>query len=93
MGMFDSVMVPCPSCGTVNEFQSKGGVCGLREYTLETAPVDVLGGMTYYTEQCKNCGAEYRIQVKCKAKAVLARDYVNPHDAYVYGPDEEDPAD
>lgn len=91
MGMFDSVMVPCPLCGTVNEFQSKGGLCQLRQYTLADAPVDVLGDLTNDTEKCSKCGAEYRLQVRCKAKAVLARDYVNPHDSYVYGPDEEDP--
>lgn len=93
MGMFDRVMVPCPSCGTVNEFQSKGGRCLLLQYTLADAPVDVLGGVVDDVEQCSNCGAEYRIQARCKAKAVLARDYVNPHDSYVYGPDEENPED
>lgn len=93
MGMFDSVMVPCPACGTVNEFQSKGGLCQLRRYTPENAPADVLGPLLNETEQCSNCGAEYRVQVRCKVKAVLARDYVNPHDSYVYGPDEENPED
>lgn len=93
MGMFDSVMVPCPSCGTVNEFQSKGGLCQLRCYTPENAPADVLGDAVANVEKCSNCGEEYRLQVRCKVKAVPARNYVNPHDAYVYGPDEEDPED
>ncbi|WP_156829747.1 hypothetical protein [Methylovulum miyakonense] len=42
MGMFDSVYVPCPKCGELNEFQSKGGDCLLNEYTLENAPANVL---------------------------------------------------
>lgn len=91
MGMFDSVMVPCPSCRTVNEVQSKGGLCQFRQYTLANAPADVLGGLVADVEQCSECDAKYRIQVRCKAKAVLDTDYVDPHDLHVHVTDEEDP--
>ena len=29
MGMYDTILVPCPKCGTKEEFQSKSGGCCL----------------------------------------------------------------
>ena len=63
MGMFDSVMVPCPNCGTTNEFQSKGGDCVLATYSLEDAPFNVLGDVNRWPVSCRRCGAGYRVEV------------------------------
>lgn len=63
MGMFDIVMVPCPECGTDNEFQSKGGYCHLLTYTLDTVPVDVLSDVNRHAPyECSNCGHSYSVE-------------------------------
>jgi len=57
MGMFDRVMVPCPKCGTREDFQSKSGPCELKEYTLEDCPLNVLVGLfDHPSQKCKKCG-------------------------------------
>lgn len=72
MGMFDSVMVPCPRCGEPSEFQSKGGDCCLGTYTLETAPADVLSDVNRHgPNTCDACGAVFAVRVKTIAVATL----------------------
>lgn len=71
MGMFDTVDVPCPHCGTVKSFQSKGGACLLRNYNLHDAPADVLSDINRHAPyQCEKCGTSFAVQVKTIASAV-----------------------
>lgn len=67
MGMFDSVHVPCPECATPYEFQSKGGICMLESYTLENAPLCVLGDLSPTVAKCKKCGSGFKVEVSCMA--------------------------
>jgi len=69
MGCFDSVMVPCPACGEINEFQSKGGECRLSTYTLDDAPADVLSDVNRHRVECRSCQTAYRVRVQCIAIA------------------------
>ena len=52
MGMYDSVMVPCPKCGTKIEFQSKGGNLDMMVYELDEAPSDVLSDINRHAPYC-----------------------------------------
>lgn len=64
MGVYDSVMVPCPVCGTVSEFQSKSGECLMREYTLEECPQDVLGDVNRHAPNvCEQCKIQYYVHI------------------------------
>lgn len=75
MGMFDSVMVPCPKCGKLSEFQSKGGDCLLWVYTLDTAPADVLSDVNRHAPNtCDECGTKFAAQVDVSAKSVEVHD-------------------
>lgn len=56
MGMFDSVMVPCPNCLKPVEFQSKAGECGCYVYSLDDAPAEVLSDIMNSPDRCENCG-------------------------------------
>lgn len=56
MGMFDSVYADCPECGSAVEFQSKEGECYLNNYTIETAPTEVLRDVINYPRYCRDCG-------------------------------------
>lgn len=65
MGMFDSVMVPCPTCGIEQEFQSKGGGCDLAIYTLADAPPDVLSDINRHAPYtCGECGTKFSATVR-----------------------------
>lgn len=71
MGMFDSVMVPCPSCGEINEFQSKSGDCTLDVYSLDNCPLDVIYDINRHSPiYCQKCGVGYRVDVKFKYEAI-----------------------
>lgn len=64
MGMFDTVLVKCPNCGELNAFQSKGGECLLRTYTLEEAPPDVLSDVNRHSPYTCSCGVELEVRLE-----------------------------
>lgn len=56
MGLFDSVMVPCPHCGRGVEFQTKAdpdAYC--RWFTLETATAEMLFDIMNEPNHCERC--------------------------------------
>ena len=62
MGMYDTVMVPCPQCGTPSEIQSKSGRCKLETYTLDEAPNDVLFDVNRHAPNtCVKCGVRFGV--------------------------------
>lgn len=63
MGMFDTVMVPCPTCGKRVEFQSKGGECNLNYYDLDQAPANVLSDINRHSPYTCECGAMFAVRV------------------------------
>ena len=71
MGMFYTVMVPCPSCGKRTEFQSKGGDCDLNEYELEDAPADVLSDINRHSPYTCSCGTVFAVNVHTVAAPVI----------------------
>lgn len=72
MGMFDSVWVPCPKCGALAEFQSKGGDCSLTDYTLDNAPPEVLGDVNRHSPQtCEKCGTTFRVRMQIFASSEI----------------------
>jgi hypothetical protein len=73
MGMYDSVMVPCPNCGERVEFQSKSGDCLLNVYDLETCPSDVLGDVNRHSPyDCPKCSTVFKVDLKISAQSVKA---------------------
>lgn len=74
MGMFDSVMVPCPECGTKNEFQSKGGDCILAVYELDNCPPDVMSNINRHSPHtCARCGIAYEVSGTAPGVPVAVR--------------------
>lgn len=71
MGMFDSVMVPCPECGERSEFQSKSGDCTLAVYDLEVCPPDILGDVNRHSPNvCSKCSTVFQVDIKITAQSV-----------------------
>lgn len=72
MGCFDTVIVPCPVCGTKSEFQSKSGLCLLATYELADAPADVLEDVNRHAPNtCEKCGTQYGVKVEVVTKPVI----------------------
>ena len=72
MGMFDSVMVPCPKCHKDIEFQSKSGECLLDVYTLDTVPMAVLGDINRHSPyDCPKCGTPTYVKVTVVATSAI----------------------
>ena len=62
--MYDTVVVPCPTCGETGEFQSKSGECKLETYALDDAPDDVLLDVNRHApSRCHACGTLYSVEV------------------------------
>jgi hypothetical protein len=65
MGMYDTVLVRCPQCGTPAGFQSKSGSCSLKTYTLDEAPDDVLSDVNRHAPaHCEKCGALFGVEIE-----------------------------
>lgn len=72
MGMFDTVNVPCPICGTTSGFQSKSGECSLAEYPLDKAPADVLMDVNRHSPTtCTKCGTVFGVELIVIARSVV----------------------
>lgn len=75
MGMFDSVYVDCPKCGTDIEFQSKAGDCILGTYNLNNAPQEILEDIEGDVEECHKCGETVKILFEASTKAVAKQNW------------------
>lgn len=71
MGIFDSVKVPCPNCGKIEEFQSKSGHCFGEVFNLSEAPSSVLADINRHSPyECRGCGVEFRVKIQTIATSV-----------------------
>jgi predicted RNA-binding Zn-ribbon protein involved in translation (DUF1610 family) len=62
MGCYDTVLVPCPECGEIEYFQSKGGDCLMRDFTLDECPTDVLTDINRHAPyECQRCGTKFEV--------------------------------
>lgn len=72
MGMYDTVLVPCPTCGEKYPAQTKGGPCYLTEYELERAPSDVLSDVNRHAPfTCDACGAVFTVRLRTVGTPML----------------------
>ncbi len=63
MGMFDSVFMNCPYCGSKVEGQTKVGDCVLAAYTVDDAPPEVAAAMEG-GHRCDSCGESFFVRVR-----------------------------
>lgn len=71
MGVYDTVMVPCPKCGGKYECQSKSGDCTLMTYELEEAPAEVLYDVNHHAPYyCPNCNIKFGVQFEIRPAKV-----------------------
>lgn len=56
MGMFDTVLADCPTCGHKVSFQSKAGHCAMDTFLVDDAPTVILMDVMNYPRYCAGCG-------------------------------------
>ena len=68
--MYDTVLVPCPKCGEIAEFQSKSGDCFLEIYTVQDCPDDVLIDINRHSPCiCNRCNTPFYYDIKNRRSA------------------------
>jgi len=66
MGMFDTVIVPCPECGEEHQFQSKSGECFLQVVDLDECPVDILADVNRHSPYTCDCGTVFEVDLSTR---------------------------
>ena len=80
MGVFDTVLIPCPHCGREYEEQTKmADNPSLRTYHLEdaeTPPEVIVGVLGIYT--CASCNKEFKVSahvIPCITRKLLIQEW------------------
>lgn len=73
MGMFDSIMVPCPECGKKFEAQTKSGERCLDTWDLEDAPIAALMGVNSLAPFKCSCGTIFEVDLKVQVCYAIPR--------------------
>ena len=67
MGVYDTVMVPCPKCGEKYGAQTKSGPCRLATFEIDKVPPDVLEDVNRHAPfTCYGCGARFHVELSPK---------------------------
>jgi hypothetical protein len=56
MGMYDSVLADCPTCGKSVEFQSNEGPERMAAFSLDNAPTEIIRDIANDPHYCRGCG-------------------------------------
>lgn len=77
MGMYDTVLVPCPVCFRETGFQSKSGECLMDDFKLEAAPEDVLVDVNRHAPQRCFCRIWFKVDRKTNRSVVASQEDVD----------------
>jgi len=61
MGVYNTILVPCPNCENIVKFQTKSGSKLLTEYNIKNVPKIELKGIYGETEYCSQCKTKIKI--------------------------------
>jgi len=72
MGVYDTVVIPCPDCGELYYAQSKGSNnCSLRMFDLHNAPNDVMSDVNRHAPFKCECGTTFDVTMIHQAQVRL----------------------
>lgn len=71
MGMYDTVLVKCPSCKKKHEFQSKSGECFLGVYTLKNCPDSVMENINRHAPVTCECRTLFKVNIKKRKPKII----------------------
>lgn len=61
MGMYDTVLIPCPNCKAEQDEQTKAGDCLLNVYNINVLPPDIADRFAGREFHCDQCGTEFAL--------------------------------
>ena len=61
MGVYNTILVPCPECDNKVEFQTKTGDCSLSIYNISCAPYEDIRGIMGCSSYCRGCDNKVNI--------------------------------
>ena len=64
MGCFNSVMIPCPKCGELAEYQSKAGTCNLEKEQVHRADIRDVASANNETFVCWSCSCKFTFIIR-----------------------------
>lgn len=70
MGVYNTILVECPECGEILEFQTKSGSCALRHYHISKVPEEDIKGILGDSICC----------YKCETKVTIGKEKIKPKD-------------
>lgn len=73
MGMFDTVLVKCPSCFKKHDFQSKSGDCILGYFNLKNCPDSVLLDVNRHSPVTCKCGALFEVNINKRKTEIIKK--------------------
>ena len=63
MGLYDTILIPCPKCSHIHHAQSKSGDCSMNVFEIENAPVDVMGDVNRHAPfTCEVCRCVFSVE-------------------------------
>lgn len=62
MGLYNTIDVHCPSCGTIHDLQSKGGSCQLVTYKERSVPLGDAAYIHGSIIKCSNCHSSFLVE-------------------------------
>lgn len=72
MGCYNTIVIPCPECGTTHEFQTKSGSCGMKTYHISNVPLEDFAGIVGDSVECEKCGTVFGVPEETKPRQNLS---------------------
>lgn len=76
MGVYDEVIIDCPSCSEFHMEQTKWGNCSLSCYTIDNAPLAILAGLKEQSDAnalvCEHCAASLKLHIEIRPRISVA---------------------
>jgi hypothetical protein len=71
MGVYDTILLPCPKCGELYGAQSKSGECFLNTYTFKNAPKEAMENVNRHAPfTCSKCKTVFYVEFNPEIKIV-----------------------
>ena len=64
MGVYDTIVFKCPSCGVELYAQSKSGACSMADYTIDSVPLSVANDANRHAPFQCDCGKKWFLTVE-----------------------------
>jgi len=73
MGVYNTIMIPCPNCSEPYGAQSKSGPCNMDYFDLKDAPIEVIYDANRHAPYvCDKCRCVFEVDIKNRKAVKLS---------------------